>query len=315
MNLNPFKNSDTNKRYFTYDYYMRQCFGGKVIKLPLDGGFTCPNIDGSRGTGGCSYCTKKALPYRGKPIFEQFEEARLPLLKKWGRADRSEMYIPYFQVFTNTYAPTERLRKLYGEALLLPNTVGLSIATRADCMSDDIAELLREIAKCTHLTVELGLQTVHEETAKHINRCHTYDEFLRGYEKLHGLNVCIHLINGLPGETEEMMLESAGRISALRPHSVKIHMLYLERGCAMTEEYLKTPFPILTLEEYVSVTVSQLEMFHPDTVIERLTGDGEADNLIEPQWSRKKFCVLNGIDKEFVRRNSWQGKKFGDNYF
>ena len=289
---------------------MRKTFGGKVMKIPLDGGFTCPNIDGTRGRGGCTYCTKQTLPYRGKPLDVQFEEGKAPLLKKWRREGRREMFIPYFQVFTNTYAPVERLRELYYAALSLPETVGLSIATRADCIDGEKAALLREISEKTYLTVELGLQTVHESTAALINRGHTYEEFLAGYEKLRGLNVCVHLINGLPGEDEEMMLESARSVAALRPHSVKIHMLYLERGCRMAEDYLASPFHILTGEEYISVTVSQLELFHPDTVIGRLTGDGVAQNLIAPLWSEKKFCVLNGIDKEFVRRRSFQGRKF-----
>lgn len=308
--VNPFSNSDTNKRYYTYDYHMRRLFGGKVMKIPLDGGFTCPNIDGTRGRGGCTYCTKQTLPYRGKPLDVQFETGKAPLLKKWRREGRREMFIPYFQVFTNTYAPVERLRELYYTALTLPGIVGMSIATRADCINSENAALLREISEKTYLTVELGLQTIHESTAERINRGHTYEEFLTGYKLLHGLNVCVHLINGLPEEDAEMMLESARQVAALRPHSVKIHMLYLERGCRMTDEYLASPFHVLTEEEYVSITVSQLELFHPDTVIGRLTGDGVADNLIAPLWSQKKFCVLNDIDKEFVRRDSFQGRYF-----
>lgn len=311
-NVNPFSNSDTNKRYHTYDYHMRQMFGGKVMKIPLDGGFTCPNIDGTRGRGGCTYCTKQTLPYRGMPLDVQFEQGKAPLVKKWRRDGRREMFIPYFQVFTNTYASVERLRELYYGALALPDTVGLSIATRADCINSENTALLREISEKTYLTVELGLQTVHESTAVHINRGHTYAEFLAGCEMLSGMNVCVHLINGLPGENAEMMLESARQVAALRPHSVKIHMLYLERGCRMTDEYLESPFHVLTEEEYVSITVSQLEMFHPDTVIGRLTGDGVADNVVAPLWSKKKFCVLNDIDKEFVKRGSFQGKYFSE---
>ncbi len=309
-----FKNTDTNKKYYTYNYYLRKKFGGKVIKIPLDGGFTCPNIDGTRGKNGCSYCTKQPLPYRGKPLSEQFEEAKAPLLKKWGREGQREMFIPYFQTFTNTYAPTERLRSLYYEALSLPNAVGLSIATRADCLSESTVELLREISEKTFLTVELGLQTVHEETAGLINRGHTFEEFLIGYEKLRGLNICVHLINNLPNETPEMMLESARTVAALRPHSLKLHMLYIENGTKIAEDYLKKPFHIMSLEEYASLVVSQLELFHPDTVIGRLTGDGIAENLLAPLWSLKKFSVLNEIDKEFERRNSVQGCFFKRNF-
>jgi radical SAM protein (TIGR01212 family) len=299
-----------NKRYYTYDAFLKEKFGSKTIKIPLDGGFSCPNIDGTRGHGGCTYCTKECLSYRGKPLSEQFELAKAPLLKKWGREGVKEQYIQYFQVFSNTYAPVEKLKSLYYEALSLPNTVGLSIATRVDCLSDEIIGLLREINEKTFLTVELGLQTVHEETARRINRGHTFSEFLDGYHSLDGINRVIHLINGLPGENKEMMLESARVVAGLLPHGVKIHMLYLEEGTKMTEEYKKEPFHILLREEYVDITVSQLELFHPKTVIGRLTGDGIADKLVEPLWSRKKFCVLNEIDKEFRRRNSFQGKFF-----
>ena len=299
-----------NKPYYTYDQFLKDTFGGKTIRIPLDGGFTCPNIDGTKGKNGCSYCTKEALPYRGKPLAEQFELAKAPLLKKWGREGVEERYIPYFQTFSGTYAPVGHLRSLYEEALALPHTVGLSIATRCDCLTDEVVALLRELAEKTFLTVEHGLQTVHEDTARRIGRGHTYEEFLRGYRKLDGLNRCIHLINGLPGETTDKMLETAKTVAALRPHTVKLHMLYLEEGTAMTEEYRRQPFPILSLSEYAAVAVSQIEMFHPETVIGRLTGDGKAERLIEPQWSKKKFCVLNEIDKEFRRRGTFQGYRF-----
>jgi radical SAM protein (TIGR01212 family) len=302
-----------NKRYFTYDAFLKQKFGSKTIKIPLDGGFSCPNIDGTKGHGGCTYCTKECLTYRGRPLHEQFELAKAPLLKKWGREGVKEQYIQYFQVFSGTYAPVERLRQLYYEAISLPNTVGLSIATRVDCLSDEVIELLHEINEKTFLTVELGLQTVHEETARRINRGHTFSEFLDGYRSLEGIDRVVHLINGLPGESKEMMLESAETVASLMPHGVKLHALYLENGTKMTEEYKASPFPMLTLEEYVDVTVSQLELFHPDTVIGRLTGDGKADNLVAPLWSIKKFCVLNEIDKELRRRNSYQRINFRAN--
>jgi len=303
-------NYENNKHYLTYNQFLKTTFGGKTIKIPLDGGFSCPNIDGTKGIGGCTYCTKTPLPYRGKPLAEQFELAKAPLLKKWGREDMEERYIPYFQTFSGTYAPVERLRSLYEEALALPHVVGLSIATRCDCLSDEAVDLLRELSERTFLTVELGLQTVHEETARRIGRGHTYEEFLDGYRRLEGLNRCVHLINGLPYETAAQMLETAKTVAALCPHAVKLHMLYLEEGTAMTEEYRRQPFPILSLYEYVSITVSQLEFFHPDTVIGRLTGDGQADRLVAPLWSRKKFCVLNEIDKEFRRRGTRQGDRY-----
>lgn len=300
----------SQKRYYTYDNFLKETFGDKTVKIPLDGSFSCPNIDGTKGYGGCTYCTKRGLPYRGKPLREQFELAQAPLMKKWDREGREKRFIPYFQVFSNTYAPVERLRSLYEEALTLPHTVGLAIATRADCLTEEVVSLLRELHEKTYLTVELGLQTVHEATAALIHRGHTYEEFLQGYHSLEGLNRCIHLINGLPGESAEDMIESAGQIALLHPHAVKIHMLYLEEGTAMTEAYRENPFPMLSLEEYVTITVSQLERLPPDTVIGRLTGDGNADRLVAPLWTLKKFCVLNEIDKEMKRRNTFQGRLY-----
>ena len=306
--MNPFPYTFDNKRYHTLAYHNRvqNC---KTQKAVIDAGLSCPNIDGTCGVGGCIFCDGGSGYFtqdRALSVTEQLQAEKVRIHKK----SPESKIIAYFQTHTNTYAPVERLRELYYAALSLPETVGLSIATRADCIDGEKAALLREISEKTYLTVELGLQTVHESTAALINRGHTYEEFLAGYEKLRGLNVCVHLINGLPGEDEEMMLESARSVAALRPHSVKIHMLYLERGCRMAEDYLASPFHILTGEEYISVTVSQLELFHPDTVIGRLTGDGMAQNLIAPLWSEKKFCVLNGIDKEFVRRGSFQGRGY-----
>ena len=224
---------DGGKRYNTYDNFLKKKFGGKCMKIPLDGGFTCPNIDGTKGRGGCIYCSKKHLDVYGKSIYDQFLIQKAKLSSKWD----SQMNIPYFQMFTNTYAPIEKLRRLYYEALSLPDVVGMNIATRADALSDDVIELLREISEKTFLTVELGLQTVHEDTAKLINRCHTTKEFLKGYEQLKGLNVCVHIINGLPWETHSMMMETAKFVANISPQSIKIHMLYIEEGTDIAEYY------------------------------------------------------------------------------
>ena len=308
---NPFHYSDTNKRYHTYDYFLREKFGKKVFKVPLDCGFTCPNIDGSKGRGGCTYCSSRGSgDFAASPelsIPEQYDLCRKGLSEKWNDA----FCIPYFQAHTNTYAPTEVLRRLYYEALALPDAVGISISTRPDCLSDSTVALLREIAGKTFLTVELGLQSVHDGTARRINRCHTYGEFLEGYEKLAGLNVCIHIIDGLPGEDRGMMIETAKEISRLRPHAVKIHLLHVLKGTALAEEYRKGLFETLDLYEYVGTVCDQLELLPPETVIGRVTGDGSPESLIAPLWSRKKFVVMNEIDKELVRRNSYQGIKSG----
>ena len=307
---NTFEFSDTNKRYHTYDYFLRNKFGKKVFKVPLDCGFTCPNIDGSKGVGGCTYCSSRgsgdfaASPELG--IREQYDIVRAALSEKW-----SDAYcIPYFQAHTNTYAPTALLRDKYYEALSLPDAVGLDISTRADCLSDSTVELLREIDKKTFLTVELGLQSVFDETARSINRCHTYADFLEGYGKLEGLNVCIHIIDGLPGENRDMMLDTARTVGSLRPHAVKIHLLHVIKGTVMAAQYENGEFETLTLPEYVGIVCDQLELLPPETVIGRVTGDGAPDTLVAPLWSRKKFVVMNEIDKELLRRGSFQGKKF-----
>jgi len=305
---NPFRYTDSIKRYHTYDYYLKQKFGSKCFKVPIDGGFTCPNLDGTKGYGGCTYCGGS---YNGSictlSVEDQFGAQLEVLHRKWKDADK---YIAYFQSFTNTYAPADVLRAKFEPAIRQPGVVGLSIATRADALEDDAVEYLRELHERTFLTVELGLQTVHDTTAAHINRGHTWAEFLEGYEKLRGLNVCIHLINGLPGEDREMMLETARQVAALKPHSLKLHLLYIIKGTKLAEEYLTGGFKEMTLEDYINITVSQLEMFAPETVIGRVTGDGKRDELIAPLWSLKKFVVINELDKAFIARNTWQGRLY-----
>lgn len=306
---NSFQNSCDNKRYFTQNYYLRKRFGGKIFKIPLNGNFTCPNIDGTKGFGGCTYCSSKGSgDFAGDPhlsISEQFDTVRNMMEMKW-----HGKYIAYFQANTNTYAPLSKLKQLYEEALGQKDVVGLSIATRPDCIDEDIADYLCELHKKTYLTVELGLQTVHDKTGEHINRCHTYADFLSGYNilKKRGLNICVHIINGLPGETHEMMLETAKKVAALNPHSVKLHLLHIIKGTKIAEEYLRGDFQTLSLEEYVKIICDQLEVMPPDVIIQRVTGDGDKNTLIAPLWSLKKFVVMNEIDKEFVKRNSFQGK-------
>lgn len=307
---NPFPYSDTNRRFHTFDYYMRGKFGHKCAKVPIDAGFTCPNIDGTVSFGGCSYC---ALAVSGcerdtRPFAVQYEEKLSMLRRKW----KDCIGIPYLQDYTNTYAPLQRLESTYREILSIPGTEGMHIATRADCLPEPTLDLLENIAREKFLVVELGLQTAFDSTAEKINRGHSYDEFLRSYEKLskRGINVCVHIINGLPGESPEMMCITAEKLAKLRPHSLKIHLLHIMDGTRMAEQYMRGEFDVMTLEDYVSVVVSQLELMPAETVIGRVTGDGTADRLIAPEWSKKKFVVMNEIDKEFVRRCSMQGSRY-----
>ena len=309
---NSFLYSDDNKRYHTWNYHLRHKFGCKVFKVSLNAGFTCPNIDGAKGFGGCIYCSGSGSgDFAGDPhdsIIKQFNSVKEQLHKKWPDAK----YIAYFQAHTNTYAPTEKLKALFEPVSALENVVGLSIATRADALPDDVVDYLCELNERTYLTVELGLQSVFDKTGEIINRCHTYAEFLKGYQKLAEKNipVCVHLIDGLPGETKEMMIESARRVGELMPHCVKIHLLHILKGTPIEKMYESGALRLLERDEYVDIVIRQLEVLPPQTVIQRLTGDGGRDSLIGPLWSLKKFVVLNEIDKEMVRRSTYQGAKF-----
>ncbi len=308
----PFPFSDNYKRYHTLDYHLKQKFRSKVFKVSLNAGFTCPNRDGSKGLGGCTYCSADGSgDFAGNPadsILAQFAAVRDMLLKKWPTA----CYIPYFQAYTNTYAPVAVLRERFEPVLEQDKVVGLSLATRADCLEEDVLDYLTDLNQRTYLIVELGLQTIFDETAAKINRCHDYAAFLEGYQRLQarGIRSCVHIINGLPGETPEMMRETARVLAALKPHSIKIHLLHILKGTPIAADYLAGAFNLPSLEEYVSIVCDQLELLPPEVVIQRITGDGDREKLIAPLWSLKKLVVMNEIDKELKRRNSWQGKRF-----
>lgn len=310
--MNQFIYSDDNKRYHTWNYHLRHKFGCKVMKIALNAGFTCPNIDGSKGFGGCTYCSKSGSgDFSGNPsdaILRQFEEGKAMMHKKWHEGK----YMPYFQAHTNTYAPVEVLRDRFEGVLSQNDVVGVSIATRADCLENDVIDYLEELSKRTYLIVELGLQSVFDETGKRINRCHTYEEFLEGYFKLkeRGINICVHLIDGLPGETPEMMIESARRVGALAPHCVKLHLLHIIKDTVLEKQYDNGEVIPLEMDEYVDIIVRQLEVIPPEVVIQRLTGDGARASLRAPMWSLKKFEVLNAIDTLMAERNTYQGERY-----
>ena len=308
---NKFKYTLDNKRYHTWNYFLNQKFGEKVFKVALNGGFTCPNLDGTKGVGGCTYCLSGSGDFAGNPhhdVVTQFNEVKEKMHKKWPKAK----YIPYFQANTNTYAPLSVLKEKFEPVLEQEGVVGLSIATRADCLSNEVLDYLEELSKRTYLMVELGLQTIFDETGERINRCHSYAEFLKGFGELkkRGINTCVHLILGLPGETHEMMIESAKTVAELEPACVKLHLLHILKGTKIAEEYENGEFETLSLTEYVNIVVDCLECFSEETVIQRLTGDGGRDTLVAPLWSLKKFVVLNEIDKEMVRRDTYQGTRW-----
>ena len=301
--------SDSNKRYHTLDYFYKHKFGCKVFKVSLNGGFSCPNVDDTIGTRGCIYCSPLGSgEFAGRSrdnLVKQFNCVKAMMNKKW-----SGKYIGYFQARTNTYAPVSVLKEKYESILALPDVVGLSIATRPDSISDSCLDYLSELNKRTFLTVELGLQTIHESTTKLINRCHTLECFDNMVKKLRdrNINVVVHIINGLPYETREMMLDTVRHINKLDIQGVKIHMLHVVKNTDLARMYYDKPFHILTRDEYVSIVCDQLELLRPEIVINRITGDPKKEDLISPDWLLRKFCVLNEIDKELVRRDSYQGK-------
>lgn len=307
-----FPYSDTNKRYHTYDYYLRRRYGGKCVKISLDGGFTCPNRDGRSGVGGCIFCSSHGsgdFTYANHSIREQYEHQRAILAAKWEAA----YYIPYLQAHTNTYAPLDVLTRVYEEALSLPRAVALHIATRADCLDEGVLSLLRSVSERIDLTVELGLQSIHDRTAQAINRGHTFADFCEGYGRLRyavpAARVSVHLINGLPGEDRAMMLESAAAVAALGVHEIKLHLLHVLRGTPLADSYLCGEYIPMTKEEYVATVVDQIELLPPEMVVSRVTGDGDRRALLAPLWSADKRSVMNAIDVEMARRNTFQGKK------
>lgn len=309
-NINPYPYSDSNKRYQTFDYFTRKKYGRKCAKLPLDIGCTCPNIDGTKGRGGCIYCSGRgsgdfAAP-PSLPVSEQLDRAVSLISGKW----RNVGYIPYFQAHTNTYGDPPYLEKKYNEAAEYPGAVGVSIATRADALSPGILGVIKRLAEKTDVFVELGLQTSSDKTAELINRCMTTDEFLKGYESLKDAGVmrCIHIINGLPGEDGLQMLETARFVSRLKPDMVKIHTLYITKGTKAALMYEKGDITLMSRDEYVEITAGQLTLLPPETVIGRLTGDAPLSELTAPGWTRKKVCVLNEIDKYMAKHDLWQGK-------
>ncbi len=309
--MNDFPYSNTNKRYHTLDYFYKNKFGCKVCKISLNAGFTCPNIDGTLGTKGCIYCSKSGSGEFGgnknDDLITQFESVKKVMDKKWPNSK----YIGYFQARSNTYAPLNILKEKYETILKLDNVVGLSIATRPDCISDECLDYLDELNKKTFLTVELGLQTIHEKTTKLINRCHDLKCFEDMVKKLKQKNIftVVHIINGLPDETKDMMIQTVKYLNNLNIDGIKIHMLSVLKDTPLAKLYEIKPFHLLSEEEYVNIVCDQLEYLKPEIIIQRLTGDPMTDDLIAPLWLPKKTQVLNDIDKEMAKRNSYQGIK------
>ena len=319
---NPYPYSDSNKRYQTFDYYTRTRFGGKCAKVTLDIGCTCPNK--ASGGSGCIYCKNGSRSAIGETIWAQYESGLAIAQRKW----RIAGVIPYFQSGTNTYGAIDVLRRSFFEAAALPGAVMLGIGTRADCLGEEVLDLLRELAQQIPVTVELGLQTAHDETARRIRRGHDYAAFAAGYHRLRALaeelspgapkgcgrlSIGIHLINGLPGEDESMMLETARAVAALSPDLVKIHLLHVLTDTPLAALYASGNYTPLTRDAYCRITAAQLSLLPPDTVIGRITGDAPSADLIAPDWARRKTEVANEIDKLLYANGEYQGCRYMEN--
>ena len=310
--MSMFKYTLDNKRYHTLNYFYKNKFGTKVFKVSLNGGFSCPNLDGKVGYGGCIYCSMSGSGEFGgdihKSLTDQFYEMRDIVNKNHIPCK----YIGYFQARTNTYANIDVLKRKYEEVLAIPDVIGLNIATRCDAINDECLDYLEELNKRTFLTIELGLQTIHEKTSKLINRCHTLEQFDDMVNKLRSrnINVVVHIINGLPFENEEMMLGTVKHLNSLDIQGIKIHMLHIIKDTEMSNLYEKTKFHVLTKDEYIDIVIKQLELLDPKIVINRITSDPDKDMLVEPKWLCEKCQLLNDIDKEMVKRNTYQGIKY-----
>jgi radical SAM protein (TIGR01212 family) len=304
-----------SKPYHTLNYFLREKFGEKVFKISLDAGFTCPNRDGTISKGGCLFCSERGSgDFAGDRCFSisfQFGDIKNMMLKKW----KNGKYIAYFQAYTNTYAPVEVLREKYEEALAQEDVVAIAIATRPDCLDEDVLDLLEEINKKVYLWIELGLQTVNDETAKIINRGYKLDVFEEALRKLkeRSIDVVTHCIFGLPGETEQDMINTVDYIAHSGVKGVKFHLLHLLKDTPLVKLYEQGKLSFLTQEQYINLICKALTMLPEDMVVHRLTGDAPRDSLIGPMWSLKKWEILNEIDNNMQKCNFYQGLYFATN--
>jgi len=300
------------KRYNTFSEELKRIFGCKVQRISVDAAFSCPNRDGSLGSDGCIFCGGHGSGSygirRNFTISGQLEDGKEVMRRKY----RASKFLAYFQAYSNTYAPVEHLRELFSEALSVSDVVGLIIATRPDCLPDDVLDYLQDLSRQTYLWLELGMQSMYDRSLELINRRHdhscTVDAVRRA--KSRGVRVCVHVILGLPGETREEMLAVADELNRLGVDGVKLHLLHVMKGTVLAEMYGRGEVTVLGRDEYAGLVCDFLEFLDPSILIHRLTGDGGHDNLIAPLWSLKKFEVLNLIDAEMERRGTWQGFKF-----
>ncbi len=297
------------KRYYTFNSHLREKFGCKVYKVTINAGFTCPNRDGKIGKGGCIYCNNEGFNPNDPSLSvkEQIEAGKRFMKKRY----KAKKFIAYFQAYTNTYAPVHLLKSLYDEAVSCEDIVGLSVGTRPDCVPDAVLDLLETYKDRYYTWVEYGLQSAHFKTLKIINRGHGPSEFIDAVlrTKKRGIKICAHIILGLPKETKRDMIETAKFLTALQVDAVKIHLIHILKNTILEKMYLKGRFRVPEMDEYVDWVCDFIEHLSPNIMIQRLTADGPLNVLVAPRWAIKKFDIINAIDKELERRDSWQGKK------
>jgi radical SAM protein (TIGR01212 family) len=303
---------NNTKRYYDLKSYWVNRFGCRVHKLPIDAGFTCPNRDGRVATGGCIYCDSRGSALRMAGALPTVGEQIRRGKAYYRQRPRAEKFIAYFQTFTNTYAPVEKLRALYDEALAEEDVIGLSIGTRPDCVPDETLALIRSYAERAHVWLEFGIQSLRERTLREINRGHDAAVFLDAVRRASGgpIRICVHLIVGLPGESRTEMLETAQVIAGLPIDGIKIHSLLALQGTELGERYQRGGITLPSREEYVSTLCDILEVLPPEMVVQRLTAEGYREIFLGPDWATNKLAVLNAIDGELKRRDSWQGMRY-----
>ena len=309
---NNFKYSFNEKRYHTFNYYLKSKYNCKVAKVILNAGFTCPNRDGKKGFGGCIYCSDLGSGDSnvdlGNSLLKQYESNKKVMNQKWP----NDLYIPYFQSFSNTYGPLTKIKEMLEPFIHMDEVCEISIATRCDCLPDETIEYLDSLTSIKPIWLELGLQTSNDETGRFINRQYDFANFKDALQRLSKTNikVCVHVLNGLPHESKEDMIQTIKDIKDLKFDAIKIHMLHIIKNTTLANIYEKQPFELLGRDDYIDLVVKQLELLKPEVIIERLTGDPIKENLIAPDWILNKTTILNDIDKLMRKLDTYQGSKY-----
>lgn len=309
---NLFPYSFNEKRYHTFNYYLKTTYHAKAAKVILDASFTCPNRDGTKGVGGCIFCSRYGSGDSNvalqEDLLKQYEENKKIMDRKWP----NKLYIPYFQSFSNTYGPLEKIKDMMEPFLKMEEVAEISIATRCDCLDEKVVSYLNSVTSIKPIWLELGLQSSNNKTGELINRCHSFEDFTNALYRLEktDIKVCVHVMNGLPFETKDDMLKTVRDIAHLPFQAIKIHMLHVLSDTTLGDMYRKEPFDLISREEYIELVVRQLELLDPRVIIERLTGDPIKEDLVEPKWVLNKTTILNDIDKTMRALDTYQGTKY-----